>query len=750
MFCKSCGKQLIDGDKFCRGCGTPAPVTVNRAEQNKQETPKVVSLEKQKPNAVSTVKPETEISSVSSAESTSAAVSQETATAVAEQPLNNDMDVTQAIPPVGNVNNISNVSNDINSQPTMQNNMQNPYAQQPYNAAQNPYAAPKPPKKPLPKKAWIGIIGGGVALIAIIVAVIIFASIANNPINKMMGYIDSGSYTDAKQLYASDFRYSEENKANLESEIIKKAEEIKKQYSEGTLTEEEARKKLKVITSLPDYSIYKHGAEVVDYIDDVNTSEKYYQKAEEYKGKKDYLDAAYYYARVQEGTPHYDAAQSAITECKNSFVQDTIAKADEYIKNGKYDEAADTVQDAIYDLSDDDATLKEQLENKLQECKSSGIDAVMKKADEIAKSEGYIKAIEELYDIARDMDVSLDQDTYNNKIAEYKTAYVNQAIEEAKPFVDAGDYASAVNVLVRADNKYYSERWENLEEMDKKIEEYGNKLSKSLNSIEPTKSSGFSVPYMDNETYGIADSAFKDADGNEHYLYTEMNSTYTKAYADFNLGKKYESLSGKLMFSADNEDGVTVTIKFVGDGKTLKTVELSASKKSEDFEIDLKNVTSFHIEAERTKGDDYSRAEVALVNTALKEAESTTPATPTTPEESSKPENTDKPYASVAEYAKSSEIQKVAESASNSTLKCEIAADGDVLIMKYTYQTDIDESLIPELATQLKKQLEKQTTLFTNMKDELKANVNVANPSVKMVYYTKDGTLITEYEPENY
>lgn len=747
MFCKSCGKQLVDGDKFCRGCGTPAPVAVNRTEQNKQETVNVVSLEKPKPAEMSPVESENDITSTASseaAENISAAVPQTTATAVVEQPLNNDMDVTQAIPPVGSVNNISSVANDISSKTPVQNGIQNPYAQQPYNAVQNPYAAPKPPKKPLPKKAWIGIIGGGVALIAVIVAFVIFISVANNPINKMMGYIDSGSYTDAKQLYASDFKYNEERLASLESEVIKKAEEIKKQYSEGTLTEEEARKKLKVITSLPDYSIYKHGSEVVSYIDDVKTSEKYFQKAEEYKGKKNYLDATYYYAHVQEDTPHYEAAQSAITECKNLFVQDTIAKADEYIKNNEYSKAEDVIQDAIYDLSSDDESLKEQLENKLQEYKSSGVDAVMKKADEIAKSDGYIKAIEELYDIARDMNVYLDQDTYNNKIDEYKKAYVNQAVEEAKPFVDAGDYASAVNVLACADNKYYFERWENLEEMDKKIEEYGSKLSKSLNSIEATKSSSISTPYMDNETYGIADSAFKDADGNEQYLYTEINATYGKASADYNLNKKYESLSGKLVFGEDSEDGVTITIKFVGDGKILKTVELSSSKKSESFEIDLKNIGTFHIEAERTKGKDYSRAEAALVNTVLKEAEGTTTVTP------NEPSNTDKPYASIEEYVQNSDVQDVAKAASNSTVKCEIVADGDALIMKYTYQVDIDESKISELATQLETQLAKQTSLFTNMKNELKNSVNVENPSVKMAYYTKDGKLIVEYEPKSY
>lgn len=107
-------------------------------------------------------------------------------------------------------------------------------------------------------------------------------------------------------------------------------------------------------------------------------------------------------------------------------------------------------------------------------------------------------------------------------------------------------------------------------------------------------------------------------------------------------------------------------------------------------------------------------------------------------------------YNSIAEYAQASEVQEVAQKASNSTIKCEVVGQGDTLLFKYIYQIDLDEDLIPTLATELEKELAKKTELFTNMKDELKVNVNVANPSVKMAYYTKDGTLITEYEPENY
>ncbi len=109
-------------------------------------------------------------------------------------------------------------------------------------------------------------------------------------------------------------------------------------------------------------------------------------------------------------------------------------------------------------------------------------------------------------------------------------------------------------------------------------------------------------------------------------------------------------------------------------------------------------------------------------------------------------------YGSVDEYAKSDAVQKVVRetNAGSSDAVCSAFGEGDVLVLRYDITYDIDESLLSVYADTMKKELEKQKSVFTDMKNELKVYCDVANPRCVMRYYTKDGTLILEYEPENY
>lgn len=107
-------------------------------------------------------------------------------------------------------------------------------------------------------------------------------------------------------------------------------------------------------------------------------------------------------------------------------------------------------------------------------------------------------------------------------------------------------------------------------------------------------------------------------------------------------------------------------------------------------------------------------------------------------------------FSSVAEYAKSPEVQKIAKEASTNDVTCEVYAEGDILVVEYKLAYDIDDEYLSMAADTVKEELDKDTSAFTDMKNELKLYCNVADPHVIMRYYTSSGKLITEYEPENY
>lgn len=108
-------------------------------------------------------------------------------------------------------------------------------------------------------------------------------------------------------------------------------------------------------------------------------------------------------------------------------------------------------------------------------------------------------------------------------------------------------------------------------------------------------------------------------------------------------------------------------------------------------------------------------------------------------------------YDSLEEYVADPTIQSAMASSSTDEITCGIEIEGDdTLVIKYTYQTEIDEEQLPMMGELLLEQLQNYDSMFTTMKQEIQTYVNVEDPHIKMAYYTMDGTLIAEYEPENY
>lgn len=101
-------------------------------------------------------------------------------------------------------------------------------------------------------------------------------------------------------------------------------------------------------------------------------------------------------------------------------------------------------------------------------------------------------------------------------------------------------------------------------------------------------------------------------------------------------------------------------------------------------------------------------------------------------------------FETVSDYAQASEMQEEVKNQSNSDIKCEVYGDGNTLVYKYTYQMDIDDSQIPTLADELKNGMADLESMISEVLDELKTLVNVEKPSVKVVFFTKDGKQIFE------
>lgn len=107
-------------------------------------------------------------------------------------------------------------------------------------------------------------------------------------------------------------------------------------------------------------------------------------------------------------------------------------------------------------------------------------------------------------------------------------------------------------------------------------------------------------------------------------------------------------------------------------------------------------------------------------------------------------------FNSVADYANSAEVQKIVAEAQSDDATCRVFAEGDTLVLEYKLTYDIESQYLSEAANLIKTELDKNPSVFTDVKNEMKVYCNVANPRCVMRYYTQSGTLIIEYEPENY
>ena len=104
-----------------------------------------------------------------------------------------------------------------------------------------------------------------------------------------------------------------------------------------------------------------------------------------------------------------------------------------------------------------------------------------------------------------------------------------------------------------------------------------------------------------------------------------------------------------------------------------------------------------------------------------------------------------KPYASVQDYISDPEVKESIDSAKDSNSEIvtfDYYADGNQLVYDYTYTQQYDEERVAEMKKSLDETLEKNSSYYMQVVDQLRKNVDVENPQLVMNYRNSDGTII--------
>ena len=108
-----------------------------------------------------------------------------------------------------------------------------------------------------------------------------------------------------------------------------------------------------------------------------------------------------------------------------------------------------------------------------------------------------------------------------------------------------------------------------------------------------------------------------------------------------------------------------------------------------------------------------------------------------------------KKFKDVAEYLADptvkEQLDKTVSSLSSSDLDAEVVTEGtDTLVYKYTYKKPCSAEQITAVANTLDSSLDSMSSMMESTKNEIIRYTEVANPVIKMYFYTVDGNLIIE------
>ena len=223
------------------------------------------------------------------------------------------------------------------------------------------------------------------------------------------------------------------------------------------------------------------------------------------------------------------------------------------------------------------ADAQEQIQTAADSCKS----AALTQAEAYAAEKDYDNALQT---IEQTLAILPDDSDLKTKQATYSQNYITAAIAQAdKALVDPGkDYEKAIDLLRPAMQKFPDDA-----SLKEKYEYYMGFEPVSIFDMEPfTEDKGINIKSSAKDNMGnIYEQAFSD--------YPREHDSISQTY---DIGKKYNQLTGIVSIAPGLGYDHIVTVKFYGDGQLLKEIKMGKAYKPNPFSIDITGVTDLKIE----------------------------------------------------------------------------------------------------------------------------------------------------------
>jgi len=461
---------------------------------------------------------------------------------------------------------------------------------------QNPYGEEKPKKK----KGLVIASIVSVLVIAAGIAVYIFFSNLNDPVNQFQTAVQENDFIKAAQLYRDELKFGDGDKlAEAESFIVNRAEEVTAKYINSEIEYEDALNQLQEMGKLG----IVNASELQPMIAEVNemrTSRAAYDKSQEDIATGDYKSAINDLHKVIQADFNYLNAQTQLADVIRGYKSEVIGALSEYEPDKRYDDAISSLRAALLVVPDDADFLAKiaDYEKKIEDEIRLEVAKIIQDANSsVAGNADYKSTLVDLRTAAKQYPNSED---IKNAIADVESKYINYVFAEVDVLVGEGKYNDAVNMLndLKAD-----------------VSNRGLVLDKiaEVNNLRPIDLS--QVVVIDYKRYEYNSGLYTDSFGN-NYDGNHFMDASNEAYAVFNLDEKFTNFSGTIVANQNTGSDASLNISIYVDDKLAYTkTELNKRTGAVDFSIDVRGVTKLEIRTSNT--GIWSNGHFSIVNAQL-------------------------------------------------------------------------------------------------------------------------------------
>ncbi|GAA0366986.1 DUF5780 domain-containing protein [Bacillus horti] len=179
----------------------------------------------------------------------------------------------------------------------------------------------------------------------ILIGLILFLLIGNNPISQFQKAIQVNNYVEANEIYENEIQGNLQKEKDLEVILKEDLEDIKKRFIAGENDYSSTTTKLETIQKTE--LLKSEVSALLSYINKLNNSRTAFQTGEELLKNNNIKDALVEYKKVVEEDENYSRAQDLIKDKSNEYKITVLTESEQKASELNYTEAIDLLNDAL-------------------------------------------------------------------------------------------------------------------------------------------------------------------------------------------------------------------------------------------------------------------------------------------------------------------------------------------------------------------------------------------------------------------